>query len=224
MKPWVVLARAEVPGGGNMVLSERDGTFTIRVDGRDLMSSRRRASEEAMAQVLLPAAEIRGPVLIGGLGIGYTLRATLDIVGTDTEVVVCELVAEVVDWNRSFLRELNANAVADARVHIEVADVLELLERPSSARRFFGILLDVDNGPDALTSESNGLLYDDRGIDACKRAMMPGGRLVVWSATPAPRYAARLRRAGLDVSERRVDASPGNNKKFILYIATTRAR
>ena len=155
---------------------------------------------------------------------GYTLRAALDVVGQDTEVVVCELAAAVVDWNRSFLRELNADALADPRVRVEVADVLEVLERPSSAGRFIGVLLDVDNGPDALTTPSNARLYGDRGVDACKRAMMPGGRLVVWSASPDARYAARLRHAGFDVTERHVDASSSTNKKHVLYIATTRAR
>jgi spermidine synthase len=224
MKPWVVLARADVPGGGKLVLSERDGTFVIRVDGRELMANRMRASEEAMAEAVLPAAKRGGPVLIGGLGMGFTLRAVLDIVGKATEVVVCELVPEVVDWNHTFLRELSANAIADPRVRVEVADVFELLERPSSAGRFIGVLLDVDNGPDALTQPTNGGLYDDRGIDACKRAMMPGGCLVVWSASPAPRYIVRLRRAGFDVVERFVEASPSTNKKHVLYIATTRAR
>jgi spermidine synthase len=224
MKPWVVLASTDVPGGGHLVLSERDGTFVIRLDGQELMSNRARASEEAMAQAVLPAAKTGGALLIGGLGMGFTLRAALDVVGKTTEVVQCEIAAAVVDWNRTFLRELNANAIADPRVQVEVADVLEVLERPSSEGRFIGVLLDIDNGPDAMTTPTNARLYGDRGIDTCKRALMPGGRLVVWSATPAPRYPARLRRAGFDVTELRVDASPSTNKKHILYVAATRAR
>jgi spermidine synthase len=224
MKPWVVLARADVPGGGTLVLSERDGTFVIRVDGHELMSNRMRASEEAMAQALLPMSTSGGRVLVSGLGMGFTLRATLDVVGNTTEVIVCELAPAVVDWNRSFFRELNADVLADPRVRVEVGDVCELLERPSSARRFTGLLIDIDNGPDAMTTPTNAHLYGGRGIDACKRALVPGGRLVVWSASPAADYAVRLRRAGFDASERRVNASSSTNKRHVLYIATAPSR
>jgi spermidine synthase len=219
MKPWITLAREPSPDGKELVLQERDGVYVIRVGGRELMSSARHGSEEAMAQAgLLGLGSPEPPsVLIGGLGLGYTLRAALDRLPAGAGVTVVEISAAVVAWNRGPLAPLAGSPLSDPRVTVELAEVGQFLA--TTRRRFDAILLDVDNGPSALSCEGNRELYGPAGLAACSRALRPGGALVVWSAGAAPRFVARLREAGFDAHEERVAARSGGGKaRHVLFV------
>jgi spermidine synthase len=184
MLPWRELGRARAPDGGELILRERDGEFVIRVDGHELMSSRAHGSEEAMAHLAcdhLAAAEAPR-VLVGGLGLGYTLRATLDVLPASARVVVAELVPAVVEWNRGPLGPLAGRPLDDTRVEVHTGDVMALLRKTTV--RFDAVLLDVDNGPAALTRKANQLIYGPTGLETIKRALRRGGALAVWSASP----------------------------------------
>src|SRR5690242_3366412 len=153
MKPWKVIDRAPAPGRGELVLHQRDAEFAIRVNGRELMSSRQHGSEEKMAEVACVGLGARRPrVLVGGLGLGYTVRATLDRLPPDAEVVVSELVSAVVAWNQGVLGPLAGRPLEDPRVKVETRDVGELLRQAEG--HYDAVLLDVDNGPEALTQRS----------------------------------------------------------------------
>jgi spermidine synthase len=196
MKPWIELGRARAPGGGELTLHQRDREFVIRVDGAELMSSRVHGSEEALAEVGIPTGAAAPRVLVGGLGMGFTLRAALDAVPARGEVVVAEISDAVVEWNRGPLAELAGAPLADRRVAVHVGDVGEAIR----GGRFDAILLDVDNSPHALTRPGNDALYSERGLAAARKALRPGGRLAVWSAVRAPAFERRLRRGGYQVS------------------------
>lgn len=218
MKPWKTLARAHAPGGDELILQERDGVFVIRVGGHELMSSATHGSEEAMAEAALGGLLMERPrVLIGGLGLGYTLRAALDRLGPKGEVVVAEISEAVVTWNRGPVAALAKSPLDDPRVKVEVADVAKLVA--ARARCFEAILLDVDNGPVALTRRGNEQLYGPSGLTAFRDALAPGGVLVVWSAGGAPRFCDRLREAGLQAREQRVPARAGGGARHTLFIA-----
>jgi spermidine synthase len=229
VKPWVTLAEAAAPDGGRLVLVERDREFAIKIDGRLLMSSRTHGSEEAMAEVGLPApAEsqrgsklVRGRrplrVLVGGLGFGYTLKAVLARAPSDAEVVVAELSGPVIDWNNGPLAHLAGHPLKDRRVRIKRADVWDLL--PAGAN-FDSALLDVDNGPAALTTRSNRTLYHAEGLARLRAALAPEGVAVFWSAAPDDRFTARLKSAGFAVDVRAVPArAEGRGGRHILFVA-----
>jgi spermidine synthase len=206
VKPWETLAQATTPDGGAMRLSRRDGEFVIWVDGRPLMSSRMHGSEESLAEAgcghLRAAAAPR--VLVGGLGMGFTLRAALDVLPAGARVVVAELVPEVVDWNRGALAGLAAHPLLDPRVRVAVEDVGFTLRAQQG--RFDAVLLDVDNGPAPFTAQANTSLYDASGLAAAHGALMPGGVLAVWSAWDDDAFARRMQRHGFAVESRRVRA------------------
>ncbi len=220
MKPWELLAEARTPDGTLMSLTRRDTELVIMAGGKILMSSRMHGSEEAMAEMafkrlgLRPGAEpaLRSLgeggsgacVLVGGLGLGYTLRATLDLLPDDATVVVSELIPAIVEWHHGPLAALADNPIADKRVQIEIKDVIATLR--SSPGRFDAILLDIDNGPEAFTESANAGLYNDRGIATIKAALKPGGVLAVWSAWEDRRFEQRLRYAGFKVEVERVRA------------------
>jgi spermidine synthase len=193
---WAVLDRATAPGGEELLLRRRGATFEIRIDGRELMSSRGFASEQEMARLACAALGQRAAprVLIGGLGMGYTVRAALGALGPDAEIVVAELVAAVVAWNRGPLAPLAGDPLADKRVVVREADAAAVLRDPGG--RFDAILLDVDNGPDWVTVAANAWLYAAEGLAAARAALAPGGILAVWSADPSPPFLAQLRQAG----------------------------
>ncbi|MBI5543593.1 MAG: hypothetical protein HY901_06880 [Deltaproteobacteria bacterium] len=218
MKPWTTLAKEPAPDGRELILQERDGVFAIRVGGCELMSSARHGSEEAMAQAGL---EGRPPgttpaVLIGGLGLGYTLRAALDRLPAHAHVVVAEVSKPIVTWNRGPLARLAGAPLDDPRVQVETTDIGKLL--PSQRGRFDAILLDVDNGPSALFQAENQRLYGPAGIAAFRDALVPGGALVVWSAGPEPRFLSSLREAGFDATERRVSARARGSAQHVLFV------
>jgi spermidine synthase len=219
MKPWKTLDRAPTPDGGEYLLQEHDGTFVIRVDGKELMSSRTHGSEQAMAQAAFPM----GPppdarVLIGGLGLGFTLRAVLDVLPPHGSVVVGELSEAVLRWNREQLAPLAGRPLEDLRAHVELGDVRSLMRKAKP--RFHAVLLDVDNGPSAMTAQDNASLYDEAGIVTCYEALRPGGTLVVWSAGPDARYLERLERCGFEARARTVASRGEGGRRHVLFLAT----
>jgi spermidine synthase len=204
--PWEILGRARAEGGAELVLHHRDGEFVIRANGRDLMSSQAHGSEEDLARLACAAFPGRDDprVLVGGLGLGYTVRAALDLLPARAEVVVAELVPAVVEWNRGPLAPLAGRPLDDPRVRVEVADVSAYLAKATV--RFDAILLDVDNGPEALTRKANQILYAAPGLETARRCLRRGGALAVWSAFPDDKFAHRLRRAGFSVEQHTVRA------------------
>lgn len=219
MKPQSTLDRVTTPDGKELVLYERDGVYTIRVDGLELMSSRAHGSEEDLAELVIGELGTRRPrVLVGGLGMGFTLRAVLDLVPPDATVVVAELLPEVVAWNRGPLAELARSPLSDPRVSLEVVDVGRVMATRPAA--FDGILLDVDNGPSALTDRRNADLYRKRGLEAARRSLGPGGVLGVWSASPDRPFERALARAGFTVRTETVRARRGTKgPRHTIFIA-----
>ena len=188
MKPSVRLATAKIPGGGEMELYKHDRDFTIKINGQDLMSSRQHESELELAR--LGCAHLVGnkapKVLIGGMGLGYTLRQTLDMLDPNAKVVVGELLGAVAEWSREFFGELNGQPLEDERVNLKTGDVVSLISRSSG--KFDAILLDIDNGPSAMTSSANSRLYSYEGLMACRYALRNQGCLAVWSAEPSKKF------------------------------------
>ncbi len=196
MKPYEELARTTTPDGAQLTLLQHSDDYYIEVDGATLMSTRAPASERALAELAISAlAYIQCPrVLIGGLGLGFTLGAALDGLPRAATVVVAEVFPPVVEWNRKFSFESSQDRLADPRVVVQLRDVVAVLQEPSPA--FDAILLDVDNGPDSFCLESNYRLYDSAGLARIEKALNPGGILAVWSAEPSHSFARRLRQAG----------------------------
>jgi spermidine synthase len=219
MKPQVLLQRSTTPDGMELVLYERDGVFTIRVNGLELMSSRAHGSEEAMAELVLgETAALHPRVLVGGLGMGYTLRAVLDRVSFSSRITVAELLPEIVQWNRDHLAHLAGSPLDDQRVTLVVDDVGRVMAAKSDA--FDAILLDVDNGPAALTDRRNARLYLAEGLAAIRRSLRRGGVLGVWSAGPDQDYERALKRAGFRYRVETVRARPGaKGPKHTVFIA-----
>jgi len=222
MIPWVHLDTAKVPGGGKdaLRLMQRGGEFAIFAGATPLMNSRMSSSEVILAEIA--CARLRGRrkcrMLIGGYGMGFTLRAALAGLGPDARVTVAELVPAVLAWARGPMAELTANGLADPRVSVHEGDVGE---RIAAARGGFdAILLDVDNGPDGLSRAANDRLYDGRGLDAARRALAPGGLLAVWSAAPNAGFVARLGRAGFAVEEIKARANKGRGVRHVIWVAT----
>lgn len=220
----MLIDTAAVPGGGTLRLMRRDREFSIRVDGRELMASRMHGSEEALAE--LACARIAGRpkprLLVGGLGMGFTLRAALDRSGPDARVVVAELVPAVIAWNRGPLAALSGHSVADKRVALREADVAKVIRDERAA--YDAILLDVDNGPDGLTSEANDRLYSPAGLGEAKAALRPGGVLAVWSAATDRSFARRLHQAGFAAEEISVRARGNRGPRHVIWLAITPAR
>jgi spermidine synthase len=219
MIPWALLDTAAVPGGGALRLLRRGAEFSIRLGRDELMNSRMHGSEEALAT--LACARLAAPaprILIGGLGMGFTLRATLDAVGAAARVVVGELVPAVVEWNRGPLADLSGHSLADARVSVREADVAALIRAERSA--YDAILLDVDNGPVAMARAANDRLYDLAGLGAAHAALRPGGVLAVWSARPDAGFTRRLRTVGFAAEEVRVRARGARGgPRHIIWVA-----
>ena len=222
MIPWTLIDTAKVPGdGGELRLLRRGAEFSIRLGYNELMNSRAHGSEEALAKIGCARIEDRAAprILIGGLGMGYTLRAALDATSAKAHVVVAELVPAVVAWNRCPLADISQRSLADGRVRIREVDVASLLRTERSA--YDAILLDVDNGPEALSHKTNDWLYDFAGLGAAKAALRPGGVLAVWSAGPDRNFTRRLRQVGFEVDEVRIRArgAGGGGAHHIVWIA-----
>jgi spermidine synthase len=206
MIAWELLGETCTPDGGDMRLTRRGNEYVILVNGRTLMSSRMHGSEEALAtNVCQYARTIEQPhVLVGGLGMGFTLRATLDLLPAGARVRVVELVPAVIEWNRGPVGAIAGRPLNDPRVRVEVGDVGFTLR--ANPGRFHVILLDVDNGPAALTTPANQGLYDNAGVAASFAALKAGGALGVWSAWEDRKFEQRLRFHGFDARVDRVRA------------------
>jgi len=204
VKPHELLAETRTPDGDLITLMRHGSEYIILASGKPLMSSRMHGSEEALAALgCRRARTLQQPhVLIGGLGMGFTLRATLDLLPSDATVIVAELVPAVVEWNRSFLGPLAGYPLKDRRVRVDVGDVAASLGQ--TAGRFDAVLLDVDNGPDAFTASRNAGLYNDRGLVAIRTALTAGGVLAVWSAWEDRKFEQRLRHHAFIVEVERV--------------------
>ena len=220
MKPIERLAEARTPSGSVITLYRHDGAYLVRADGVELMSTRRHLSEDRLAELACEplAQHPRARVLIGGLGLGFTLRAALRQLRDDAEVVVAELVPEVIEWNAAPDYDLSAEAMRDPRVRIVNDDVVRVLRTSPGA--FDAIMLDTDNGPAGMLIAENGALYATRGIGRTVAALRPGGRIVYWSVGDDPGFVAALRRAGLDVEAVRVRAHATAGPMHTLYVAT----
>lgn len=199
MKPTRLLDQATTPDGTPLALYEHDGDFSIRVGGVPLMSTRQHHSEERLAELACAGLRDRrrAAVLIGGLGLGFTLRETLRHVAADATVVVAELIPAVIAWNRDPTFGLAADVIDDPRVEIVTGDVADLLD--ASPGRFDRIMLDVDNGASALTAAANRGLYSARGLGTARAALRSGGRIAVWSADADPLFVSRMEKAGFAV-------------------------
>jgi spermidine synthase len=222
MIPWEHLDTTTMPdGGGELRLMRRGGEYSIMSGAIELMNSRLSGSEEALAA--LACARVgarRAPqVLIGGFGMGFTLRAALAALGPDAKVTVGELVPAVVAWARGPMAHLSAACLADPRVSVVMGDVGDLIREAQG--RYDAILLDVDNGPEGLSREANNALYGRPGLLAARRALRPGGVLAVWSSTPNPPFTSRLRRAGFEVEEAKVRAHRGRGARHVVWLAVT---
>lgn len=222
MNKWTTLGSAQIPNdGGTLTLARRDREFSIRLSGirGELMNSRVHGSEEALAE--LGCARLKtadtSTVLVGGMGMGYTLAATLACVADSSVVTVAELIPEVVEWNRGPLGECAGQPLEDSRVRVHVGDVAEVIS--SAEEEFDAVLLDVDNGPEGLTNDENQRLYSLPGLRAIHRALSPAGTLAVWSAGPDPLFVIRLKKIGFHASVRTVRARPGKGSRHTIFLA-----
>ena len=223
MKRIRLLDTAPIPGGDNELgLYQHDGDFLIKVvGGQDLMSTRIHGSEDKLAEIACREVADRRQVrvLIGGLGMGFTLAAALRNLGQDAEVIVAELVPAVIEWNRGFLGEHSGHPLRDERVTVYEGDVSIILR--TVARTFDGILLDVDNGPDGLTQGSNHWLYSRDGLNASYETLRPKGVLAIWSAGPDRAFSKRLRKTGFEVDQVEVRARGRKGAHHVIWIART---
>ncbi|HEX2759406.1 MAG TPA: hypothetical protein VHM27_02785 [Rhizomicrobium sp.] len=222
MVPWVHLDTAPVSGGGELRLMQRGGEVAIFAGATQLMNNRTSSSETILAELACDRLRGNCHMLIGGYGMGFTLRAALAGLGADARITVAELVPAVLAWARGPMAELTAGCLDDRRVSIRTGDVGAVI---ASARAGFdAILLDVDNGPDGLSRAANDQLYGAKGLEAARRALRPGGLLLVWSAAPNAAFVSRLGRAGFAVEEVKARANKGRGGRHVIWVATVDGR
>ena len=220
MKPRELIGTAKVPQGEELRLFRRGDDFMIVLNRNELMNSRMSGSEEALATMTVERLRGRTSphLLIGGYGMGFTLRAAVAVLGRDARVTVAELVPEILDWARGPMATLTAGCLDDRRVNVVVADVAQAMRNSRSI--YDAILLDVDNGPDGLIRTANDQLYSRAGLTAAKEALKPGGTLAIWSAAPDPAFKRRLAEAGFKVEETTVRArSNGKGARHTIWFA-----
>jgi spermidine synthase len=222
MTPRELLDTADVPGGEPLRLFRRGDDHMIVLERNELMNSRMSGSEEALAVMTLERLGKReARVLIGGYGMGFTLRAALGVLGTNAKVTVAELVPKIVDWARGPMAALTDGCLDDPRVKIVFDDVGRVIADGQNA--YDAILLDVDNGPDGLTRIGNDSLYSMRGLDSARQALRPGGILAVWSAAPDAPFARRMRDSGFQVEEVAVRARQnGKGPRHVIWFGKRR--
>ena len=222
MIPWLQLDTARVPGADvQLRLMQRGAEFSMMLGQNELMSSRLSGSEEALATLACRRIEaVKSPhLLIGGLGMGFTLRAALAVLGSDARIMVAELVPAVIAWARGPMADIFGDSLDDPRAIIREADVADVIRSHDSA--FDAILLDVDNGPEGLIRKANDVLYDLKGLKAIRRALRPGGVLAVWSSGPNPLFSKRLGAAGFEVNEVAVRATTKRSgARHVIWFAT----
>jgi spermidine synthase len=216
MIPWTQLGSAQIPNnGGELKFSQRGDEFSIRLSGirGELMNSRLYNSEKVLAE--LGCAHLKSTdnaqVLVGGLGMGYTLAAALNAVNESSQVTVAELIPEVVDWNKGPLGNCAKNPLQDPRAKVHIGDVRALLKirKPT----FDAILLDVDNGPEGLTQKDNSSIYSSQGLEDIYKTLRPKGMVAIWSAGPDQQFTLRLKKAGFKAEDRGVRARPGKGRR-----------
>ena len=220
MTPRELIGTAEVPGGPPLRLFRRGADFMIVLERNELMSTRMSGSEVALGTMTCDRLSNRPAprLLIGGYGMGFTLRAVLERLGADARITVAELVPGIIEWARGPMAELTAGCLDDPRVTLDMGDVAESIRRTSG--EYDAIMLDVDNGPDGLTRPANDGIYSARGLAAAMHALKPGGTLAIWSAAPDPLFARRLAKAGFAVDEVRVRARDnGKGATHIIWFA-----
>ena len=222
MIPWKQIDTTGVPGSDvELRLMQRGNEFSMKLGQNELMSSRLSGSEEALATLACRRLEaVRAPhLLIGGLGMGFTLRAALAVLGPKARITVAELVPAVIAWAKGPMAGIFGDSLDDPRASILSADVIEVIASKPSA--FDAILLDVDNGPEGLIRKANDALYDAGGLKAIHRALKRGGVLAVWSSGPHPAFSKRLRDAGFDVNEVAVRATTKRSgARHLIWFAT----
>lgn len=222
MLPWTVLDTAALPdGSGTLRLKQRGSEFSIMLGSNELMNSRLSGSEEALAQLVCErlAPRARPSLLIGGLGMGFTLRAALAALPGDASVEVAELIPAVATWAKGPMAPVFAGCLDDPRVTLTVEDVMAVIA--AGTARYDGILLDVDNGPEGLTVAANDRLYGATGLGIAKASLRPGGVLAVWSSGPDHGFTRRLRAAGFATEEVTVRASrTGRGARHVIWLAT----
>ncbi len=217
---WAVIDRGAIPGGGELRLMQRGDEFSIMLGSNQLMNSRGTGSEEALATFACDRirSHKRPHILVGGLGMGFTLRAGLTVLGADARITVAELVPSVIAWARGPLAGIFEGSLEDPRVDLYEGDVGKLIASSKSA--YDAILLDVDNGPEGLTRKANDRIYDLGGLRAARGALKPGGILAVWSSTPSKRFTDRLRAAGFRSDQIKLRANAGDGARSVIWIAT----
>ena len=220
MKPYEKLGEAITPNGTVIALYRHDGAFLIRADGVELMSTRKHLSEDRLAEIACEPLrdKIGARLLIGGLGLGFTLRAALRSLSEDAELVVAELVPEVIEWNADPSYGLSVDAMSDPRVRVIHDDVLSVIQQNIDA--FDAIALDTDNGPDGMLISENESLYSERGVASTVAALRQGGSVVYWSVADDPEFVVQLRKAELTVRTVRVRAYDSGGPLHTLYVAT----
>jgi spermidine synthase len=222
MIPWLQIDVARVPGADvELRLMRRGAEFSMRLGANELMNSRLSGSEEALATLACRRIEaVKSPhLLIGGLGMGFTLRAALAVLGAEARITVAELVPAVIAWARGPMTGLFGDSLSDPRTCVREADVVDVIR--SHASSFDAILLDVDNGPEGLIRKANDALYDLRGLKTIRRALRPRGVLAVWSSGPNPAFTKRLRDAGFDVDEVALRATAKRSgARHVIWFAT----
>ena len=222
MIPWLQIDTARVPGAEVELRLMRRGTeFSMMLGQNELMNSRLIGSEQALATLACKRIEaIKRPhLLIGGLGMGFTLRAALAVLGSEARIMVAELVPAVIAWAHGPMAGIFGDSLVDPRASIRSADVVEVIR--SQAAAFDAILLDVDNGPEGLIRKANDALYDTKGLQAIHRALRPAGVLAVWSSGPNPKFTKRLRDAGFAVNEVAVRATTKRSgARHVIWFAT----
>ena len=216
-----IIDTTTVPDGCEFQLVQHGDDWTVRVGGRMLMSSRMDNSEEELAEYGLARAPVAKHVLVGGLGLGFTVRAVLNRVAPDAKVTVAELVPKLVTWNREHLGHLNDHPLDDPRCEVIVGDVFEVIRKTPAT--FNVMLLDIDNGAVALSHPQNQRLYGWRGVRACHDALTPGGIFALWSAAPSPRFERRMADAGFEVEVVRVSARKGSRASHVLFLGKAKA-
>jgi spermidine synthase len=225
MLPWIELDTAPVPDGGTLKLMQRGTEFWIMAGTNPLMTSRQSGSEEALASLALArlAGRSKPRLLIGGLGMGFTLRAALALAPPEAEIIVAEIVPKIIEWARGPLAPLFAGCLDDKRVTVQRADVAALIA--AAPRRYDAILLDVDNGPEGLSRDGNDRLYSAAGLHLAKTALSPAGVLAVWSAHPDAPFTKRLGMAGFTVTEEKVRArGKSGGARHLIWLATPAGR
>ena len=223
MTPRIHLGTAPVPGGEDLQLYSRGDDFMIVLERNELMSTRMNGSEIALAEMSIErlSGNDAPHILIGGYGMGFTLRAALAMLGTDAKVTVAELIPEIIAWARGPMAALTGGCLNDRRVNLQMGDVGKAIAGANA--KYDAILLDVDNGPDGLTRRGNDGLYTPAGLKAAKHALRPGGILAVWSAGEDRKFAKRLQKAGFTVDEVAVRArSNGKGPRHVIWFATKR--